>query len=88
MTFKLPSTLAVLATLAIIAAAWEIYTICNRAPGDTFSATIRGLGEGQIFIPFMLGMLGRHLFGDNPATLAALLAGFEAGIFWPLIDKA
>ncbi|RYX82065.1 hypothetical protein EON83_21395 [bacterium] len=84
---KPPSTLAVLATLAIIAAAWEIWTILNHIPGDTFSATLRELGENQPFIPFMCGMLGRHLYGDNPETNAALLAGYDGGVFWPLKDK-
>ncbi|BCM89022.1 hypothetical protein IAD21_00865 [Abditibacteriota bacterium] len=60
--FKLPSTLSVLYTLAILAAAWEFWTIVNRSPGDTFSATIRKLGKGQPFIVFMLGMLSGHLW--------------------------
>ena len=83
---KLPSTLSVLYALAIIAAAWECYTICDKTDGNTFSATIRALGEGQPLIPFMLGMLMRHLWGDHEATLRAYLAGFENGVFWPLID--
>ena len=62
MKFKLPSTLAVLATLSIFAAAWETWTICNRDRGDTFSATVRKLGEGQTFVIFMLGMLMGHLW--------------------------
>lgn len=62
MKFKLPSTFSVLATLAILAAAWETWTICNRTSGDTFSATIRALGKGQPFIIFMLGMLSGHLW--------------------------
>jgi hypothetical protein len=60
--FKLPSTLSVLYALALLAAAWECFTIVNREEGDTFSATIRRLGKGQPFIVFMLGMLSGHLW--------------------------
>lgn len=81
---QLPSTFSVLATLSILAAAWETWTICNRTPGDTFSATIRGLGKGQPFIIFMLGMLMSHLWRDR---MDVFVAGLAAGmIHWPLKD--
>ena len=60
--FKLPSTLAVLASLFIAGAAWETWTICNRTRGDTFSATVRKLGLGQPFIVFACGLLMGHLW--------------------------
>ena len=62
MKIKLPSTLSVLYALGIVAAAWECWTIVNKAPGDTFSATLRKLGKGQPFIVLMLGMLCGHLY--------------------------
>lgn len=62
MKLKLPSTLAVLASLSILAAAWECYTLCNRTQGDTFSATIRRLGQNQPFIVLAFGLVAGHLF--------------------------
>lgn len=60
--FKLPSTLSVLYALATAAAAWEIYTIVNREPGDTFSATVRKLGRAQPFIVLGFGLICGHLW--------------------------
>ena len=82
---KLPSTLAVLSTLSVTAAAWETYTVCDRERANTFSAVIRKLAEAQPFIPFMFGMLCRHLFGETCRT--AFFAGWLGGEFWPLVDK-
>lgn len=62
MKIKLPSTLNVLYGLGIVAAMWEMWTIVNRAPGDTFSATVRKLGQEQPFIVLCSGLLLGHLF--------------------------
>jgi hypothetical protein len=59
---KLPSTLSVLYTLGIIAAAWEMWTIVNRENGDTFSATLRRLGQNQPFIVLATGLVVGHLY--------------------------
>ncbi|RYX79964.1 hypothetical protein EON83_30530 [bacterium] len=59
---RLPSTLNVLMTLSILAAMWEMYTLANRQNGDTFSATIRRLGQNQPFIVFACGLIMGHLW--------------------------
>ena len=62
MKIKLPSTLNVLYGLGITAAIWEMYTIVNKENGDTFSATVRKLGQEQPFIVLCSGLLLGHLF--------------------------
>lgn len=74
-------------TLSGLAANWEMWTLANNKPGDSFSATIFKLARDQTFIAFAYGMTGRHLFGGDPKTKEACEAGYEAGKFWPLLDK-
>ena len=62
MKFKLPTTLAVLGLGCVIAANWEMWTVCNREVGDTFSATIRKLGRAQPFVIFACGLVMGHLW--------------------------
>jgi hypothetical protein len=59
---KKSQTFIVLSSLAVVAAAWECWTILNNKNGDTFSATIRKLGEGQPFLVFAFGLTMGHLF--------------------------
>jgi hypothetical protein len=83
------NTFIALSGIATLAALWEIWTIVNRYIGDTFSAILRMLGEGQPFIPFMFGMLNGHLWGNcrNRFPLVAVVVGFICGMFlWPLRD--
>lgn len=84
MKIKLPSTLSVLYALGIVGALWEFYTICNREPGDTFSATVRKLGREQPFIVLCFGLLCGHLFwplidGEDAKTFNVEGAGTEGG---------
>lgn len=74
-----------LATLGIVAAAWECWTLVEKEKGQSFSATLRKLGRAQPFIPMMSGALMRHLW-DCDETRAAYHAGYAAGGFWPLHD--
>lgn len=48
--------------LSACAALWEMYTLANRTNGDTFSATIRRLGQNQPFIVLACGLVCGHLF--------------------------
>jgi hypothetical protein len=59
---KKSQTFIVLSSLAVVAAAWECWTILNNKNGDTFSATIRKLGESQPFVVFAAGLVSGHLF--------------------------
>jgi len=79
------NTFLVLCGLGGAGALWEIWTILNRCIGDTFSAILRMLGNGQPFIPFMFGMLNGHLWKGYARV--ACVVGFVIGIFfWPLKD--
>ena len=78
------NTFRVLCALSGLAAIWEVYTILNKEPGDTESATLRALGNGQPFLIFMWGMLSGHLWAKK---LGVFLPGVLAGVlFWPLVD--
>lgn len=55
-------TFYALCGLGILAALWEMWTIVNNRPGDTFSATIKKLATGQPFIVLMTGLVCGHLF--------------------------
>lgn len=59
---KRTKTFIILASLSVIAAMWEMWTIVNNDEGDTFSATIKQLGTSQPFVVFMWGMVSGHLF--------------------------
>ena len=62
---KLPSTLSVLYALAILAAMWECFTIVNREPGDTFSATPAQIRQGAALHRVHAG------YDDGPFVVAA-----------------
>jgi len=85
---KLPTTDAVLGALFVAGSNWEMYVLGNDKAGDSISAVVRKWAQNQTFIPFAMGLLSRHLFGDDERLKAAFLAGWEAGFWWPCLDKA
>lgn len=78
------TTLRILEICGAIAALWEIKTLVDNEDGNTISATLRKVGDGQPFVIFMSAMLVCHLFKKRmDAVLLGLAAGF---MFWPLVD--
>lgn len=83
------NTFLVLMAHAATLGGWETWTIVSPHFGDTLSATIRALGEGQSLIPFAFGLLNGHLWFSNRWAFFAMLCGIAAGaVFWKLTDAA
>lgn len=84
------NTFLVLMAHAATLGGCEVFTIISPAFGDTLSATIRALGEGQAFIPFAMAMFMGHLWGGaSTRVLWAVLIGFLCEVaFWKLTDAA